>query len=256
MKNQFVSLCIGLMIIFLISCTTSGQQDPITLYGQIDRSPTTNTLAAQEKDNGWVLLFDGKSTSGWHGFNLKMFPDSWVIENGVFTTTTKGGHEDLDLVTDKEYSNFALSLDFKMMKGTNSGIIFQIHEDPKYKFPYETGPEFQIIDQAGWPDPLQDWQICGANYAMYPPKSLPCNPTGEWNHLLLVVDGNHVSQIINGVIVVQYEKYTDEWNKLRASGKWANFPDYGKFDKGNISLQNHGTQVWFRNIKLKEFSEL
>ena len=91
---------------------------------------------------------------------------------------------------------------------------------------------------------------------MYPPKSLPCNPTGEWNHLLLVVDGNHVSQIINGVIVVQYEKYTDEWNKLRASGKWANFPDYGKFDKGNISLQNHGIQVWFCNIKLKEFNKL
>ena len=254
MKIQISALFVPLMILLLSSCTSTENRDPISLYGQINRSIAPNTLALTEKKNGWILLFDGKSTSGWHGFNLKFFPDSWIIAEGVFTTTTKGGHEDLDILTDKEYRNFALSIDFKLMKGTNSGVIFQIFEDPKYKFPYETGPEFQIIDQDGWPEPLKDWQICGANYAMYPPKSLPSNPVGEWNHILLVVDGNHVTQIINGAIVVQYEKYSDEWKKLRSSGKWANFPDYGKFDKGHISLQNHGTQVWFRNIKIKEFN--
>ena len=254
MENRITNFSLGLLILFLISCTYPENRDPITLYGQIDQLSAPNTLSSSEKKSGWNLLFDGKNTAGWHGFNLKVFPECWIIENGVFTTTTKGGHEDLDIVTDKEYRNFALSLDFKMMKGTNSGVIFQIYEDPKYKFPYETGPEFQIIDQAGWPDPLKDWQICGANYAMYPPKSLPGNPVGEWNHILLVVDGNQVTQLINGTIVVQYEKYSDEWKKLRSSGKWANFPDYGKFDKGHISLQNHGTQVWFRNIKIKEFN--
>ena len=138
-----------------------------------------------------------------------------------------------------------------MEKGTNSGIIYQVKEDSKYKFPYETGPEFQLIDQANWPDSLKDWQICGANYAMYPPKSLPTKPFGEWNQLMLVVNGNHVTQIINGVIVVEFDKYTPEWKKLLESGKWAAFPDWGKFDEGNVSLQNHGTQIWFRNIKMK-----
>ena len=254
MKNPSTPLLLSLAILLLISWTPSEKRDPLTLYSQINRSSTPNTLAAVEKKKGWKLLFDGLTTNGWHGYNLKGFPDSWIIEDGVFTTTTKGGSESQDIITDKEYHNFAFSVDFKLMKGTNSGIIFQVNEDPKYKFPYETGPEFQIIDQANWPDPLKDWQICGANYAMYPPKALPSKPVGEWNHLMLVVDGNHVTQIINGVVVVQYEKYTDEWKKLRSSGKWADFPDYGKFDTGHISLQNHGTQIWFSNIKLNEFN--
>lgn len=241
-----------MMTLFLLSLTNSEKRDPLSLYAQIDRSSTPNTLTSVEKEKGWDLLFDGNKTSGWHGYNLDGFPDCWVIDDGTFTTTTKGGHEDQDIITDSEYRNFALSIDFKLMKGTNSGIIFQVAEDAKYNYPYETGPEFQIIDQVNWHDPLEDWQICGANYAMYPPKSLPSKPVGEWNSLMLVIRGNHVTQIINGVVVVEYMKYSEEWEKLRNSGKWANFPDYGKFDKGHISLQNHGTKVWYRNIKIKE----
>jgi len=143
-------------------------------------------------------------------------------------------------------------LQLKLTKGANSGIIFQIKEDKKYQFPYETGPEFQNIDHENWPDHLEDWQICGANYAMYPPRVKPYKPLGEWNHAMLIVDGNHVTQILNGEVVVTYEKYSREWKKLRDSGKWKQFPDYGKFDEGHISLQNHGTNVSYRNIKLKE----
>ena len=254
MKNLSKLSFSFLIIILMLSWTPSEKRDPLTLYGQIDRKSTQNTLTAAEKKKGWNLLFDGKTTNGWHGYNLKGFADCWVIEDGIFTTKTKGGAESQDIITDKEYRNFAFSVDFKLMKGTNSGIIFQIKEDAKYKFPYETGPEFQLIDQANWPDPLKDWQICGANYAMYPPKSLPSKPVGEWNHLMLVVDGNRVTQIINGVVIVEYVKNSEEWVKLRNSGKWATFPDYGKFDQGHISLQNHGTQIWFRNIKLNEFN--
>jgi hypothetical protein len=87
---------------------------------------------------------------------------------------------------------------------------------------------------------------------MYPPLVKPYKPLGEWNEILLVVDGNKVTQMLNGEVVVQYVKYSDEWKKLRNSGKWANFPDWGKFDEGHIDLQNHGTKVWFRNIKIKE----
>ena len=139
-----------------------------------------------------------------------------------------------------------------MDKAANSGIIFQVAEDPKYTYAYETGPEFQVIDHENWPDTLEDLQICGANYAMYPPKVKPFKPAGEWNQLFLMVKGNKVTQILNGEIVVEYEKYSEEWMKLRNSGKWTDYPDYGKFDEGHIALQNHSTTVWYRSIKLKE----
>jgi hypothetical protein len=182
---------------------------------------------------------------------MKVFPDCCKIEYGTFTMNSVGGHEDQDIITNKKYRDFALSLEYKLTKAANSGVIFQVAEDTIYKFPYETGPEFQVIDHENWPDKLEDWQINGANYAMYPPMVKPYKPVGEWNQLFLFVKGNEVTQILNGQVVVKYVKNTEEWNKLRNSGKWSAFPDWGKFDEGYISLQNHGTKVWYRNIKLK-----
>ncbi len=228
-----------------------GSESASKLYSEIENS-TANTLTEKEQKDGWELLFDGKTTKGWHGYNMQGIPDVWSVEDGCFTVSGVGGNEEQDIITDGVYRNFAFTVEYKLSKGSNSGIIFQLKEDPKYKYPYETGPEFQLIDQDNWPDPLEDWQIHGANYAMYPPKAKPYRPVGEWNRLFLIVNGNKVTQLINGTEVVSYEKYTDEWTKLRNSGKWANFPDYGKFDEGHISLQNHGTKLWFRNIKIKE----
>jgi hypothetical protein len=222
------------------------------LYTEIDKKAAPNTLTSAEKKEGWQLLFDGKSTTGWHGFNMKVFPDCWAIEDASLTMNTTGSGESLDIITDKKYKNFALFLEYKLTKAANSGVIYQIEEDPKYKFPYETGPEFQVIDHQNWPDKLEDWQINGANYAMYPPLTKPFKALGEWNQLFLVVNGNNVTQILNGQVTVKYEKYSDEWKKLKESGKWTAFPDWGKYDEGHISLQNHGTKVWYRTIKIKE----
>lgn len=227
---------------------------PLTLLKEIDKIEPVNALSPEEAQKGWKLLFDGSSPEGWHGYNMKVFPDCWAIEDGCLTMNSKGGGEDQDIVTNKIYRDFALSLDYQLTKGANSGIIYQVAEDPKYKYPYETGPEFQVIDHENWPDPLEDWQINAANYAMYPPMARPYKPLGEWNHLLLVVHGNEVTQILNGELVVKYLKNTEDWLKLKNSGKWLNFPDWGKFDEGIISLQNHGTKVWYRNIKLKELT--
>jgi len=246
------------VIFVLLTVTTIfiiGQKKPKSpegLYAEIDKNSPINTLSSGEKKNGWQFLFDGKTTDGWHGYNLKVFPDCWAIEDGSLTMNTTGSAESLDIITNRMYRDFALSLEYKLTKAANSGIIYQIAEDPKYKFPYETGPEFQVIDHENWPDKVEDWQINGANYAMYPPLVKPYKPLGEWNQLFLVVKGNSVTQILNGEVVVRYEKYSEEWNKLRNSGKWNAFPDWGKFDKGYISLQNHGTKVWYRSIKIKE----
>lgn len=221
------------------------------LYREIVRDQAPNTIARAEIRNSWRLIFDGKTTDGWHGYNLKEFPSCWTIEDSSLTMNSKGGGEDQDIITNSQYGSFALSVDYKLTPGANSGIIFQVAEDPKYKFPYETGPEFQVIDHVGWPDTLETWQINGANYAMFPPKARPYRAIGEWNHLMLIVRGHEVTQILNGEIMVEYVKYSPEWVNLRYSGKWSNFPDWGNFDVGYISLQNHGTKVWYRNIKIK-----
>ncbi len=252
MKANLLILMSVIVLIFMTECKQKPADDPMVLYSEIDLKASPNTLTKKEAAKGWTLLFDGKTTNGWHGYNMKEFPDCWAIEDGCLTMNTTGGGESLDILTDKVYKSFALFLEYKLTPAANSGIMYQVKEDTLYNFPYETGPEMQIIDHEGWPDKLEDWQINGANYAMYPPRVRPYKPVGEWNQVLLVVNGNKVTQILNGEIVVEYEKYSDEWNALRNSGKWTDFPDWGKFDEGHIDLQNHGTKVWFRSIKLKE----
>jgi len=239
-------------IMIMSACSPGTKNDAVSIYAELDKTATPNTITDKEKAAGWQLLFDGTNTTGWRGYNMSIFPDCWKIEDGSFTMITEGGGESQDIITDKSYRSFAFSVEFKLSTGANSGIIYQIAEDPKYKFPYETGPEVQIIDDAGYQGKLEDWQTCGANYAMYPALKQPVKPVGEWNHLLIVVHGNKVTQMMNGEVIVEFEKYSEEWTRLRNSGKWSQFPDYGKYDEGHISLQNHGSKVWFRNIKLKE----
>jgi hypothetical protein len=251
MKKLTTAILVLTVMSVILSCGKKQPKDATSLYAEIDKNAAPNTLSSAEKKNGWHLLFDGKTTDGWHGYNLKVFPDCWAIEDGSLTMNSTGSGESQDIITDKIYRDFALSLEYKLTKAANSGIIYQVVEDPKYKFPYETGPEFQVIDHQNWPDTLESWQINGANYAMYPPLVHPYKSLGDWNQLFLVVKGNFVTQILNSEVVVRYEKNSEEWNKLRNSGKWTAFPDWGKFDEGYISLQNHGTKVWYRSIKIK-----
>lgn len=254
MKQLFFCLTAVVCLLHFASCKQEEKDPALKLYAEIGQPATPNTLSAQEKAEGWQLLFDGTSATGWHGYNQQGLPECWAIDNGSFTMNSVGSGEEQDIITDRTYRNYAFTVEYKLSKAANSGIIFQLKEDTLYTYPYETGPEFQLIDQDNWADPLEDWQIHGANYAMYPPMAKPYHPVGEWNRLLLLVNGNEVTQVINSVIVVRYTKYSDEWNILRNSGKWSNFPDWGKFDEGHISLQNHGTKVWFRDIKIKELN--
>ena len=252
MTKSLTFMVSGMLMLLLFSCGNESTKDPLTLFSEIDQNAEPNTLANKEEKKDWQLLFDGKNSTGWHGYNLKIVPDCWTIEDGAFTMTTTGGAESQDIITDKVYKSFAFYTEFKLTPAANSGLIFQVKEDTTYKFPYETGPEFQVIDHTGWPDKLEEWQICGANYAMNPPLVKPYKPVGEWNQAMIVVNGNEVTFILNGQVTVKYEKYSEEWTRNRNSGKWNDYPDYGKYDEGHISLQNHGTKVWYRNIKIKE----
>lgn len=254
MENKlFGSVLLSVGVGLFFNCGSSQKQGPNAYISELDVNSPVNTITDKEKSLGWDLLFDGSDLDGWHGYNGKDASACWRAEEGNLEVFTEGGKEQaVGLVTDKKYKNFVLSLEYKLTPGANSGIIFQVAENGKYTHPYETGPEFQIIDHASWPTPLEDVQINGANYAMYAPKAEPFRPIGEWNRILLVVKDNNVTQMLNGETTVEYEKYSEEWKQLKESGKWAEYPDYGKFDKGYIVLQNHGTNVIYRNVKIKE----
>ena len=214
-----------------------------------------NVLTPAEKTAGWQLLFDGKTTGGWHGYNGKATP-AWSIDDCALKTAgTEGNYgsdKRADLVTDREFTNFEISIDWKATKGGNSGLMYGVVEDKKYDAAWKTGPEYQFIDDVGFPEKLEPWQLAGANYAMHlPNKEKQLKPVGEWNNTKIVVNGNHVEHWLNGKKIVEFERWTDEWKKLRDSGKWKEAPDYGLAKAGRIVLQDHGSVFWFRNVKIR-----
>jgi hypothetical protein len=172
------------------------------------------------------------------------------VENG--TLHCNGHKKDAahtDLITDKQYKNFVLSLQWKISPASNSGIMFHVSE--KYPHTYLSGPEYQIVDDKGWPGKLEPWQHTGCNYAMQVPDTIPTNPVGEWNTSKIVVNGSHVEHWLNGTKLLEYELWSPEWEKQKAARKWKDAPGYGMSKTGHIALQYHGGDVWFRNIKLK-----
>ena len=250
--NRTSRLCI--VSALALSFQSLGATGPVAAQSDA-RCATANALTAAERTAGWQLLFDGKSTAGWHGYNGKS-PQAWSIEEcSLKTTGTEGNYgsdKRPDLVTDREFTDFELSLDWKATKGGNSGIMYGVIEDPKYDAPWKTGPEYQLVDDVSFGQPLQPAQKAGANYAMHVPnesqKTLA--PLGEWNTTRIVVHGAHVEHWLNGKKVLEFERWTPEWNALRDSGKWKDAPDYGKFKTGRIALQDHGSVFWFRNVKI------
>lgn len=253
MKRFYLYLTLSIAALTFVACNKPQSNDPDSLMAELDKEAPLNKLSSTEKKAGWKLLFDGKTLDGWRGFNLDKAPDCWSVQDGVLKIINEGGAESAEgIITENKYGSFALSIEFQLTPAANSGILFHVGEGPGYVYPYETGTEYQLIDHAGWPEPLEGWQICGANYAMHAPKVRPFKPVGEWNQVLLIVDGNKVTHVLNGEVIVEYVKYSEEWMKLRNSGKWSDFPDYGRFNEGHIALQNHGTKVNFRNIKIKE----
>ncbi len=215
-----------------------------------------NSLTAAEKAAGWELLFDGKTTGGWHGYNGQSLK-AWMIEDCALKTVgTEGNYGSdrrADLATDREFTNFEISIDWKATKGGNSGLMYGVVEDKKYDAAWKTGPEYQFIDDVGFPQKLEPWQLAGANYAMHLANAEKrLKPVGEWNSTRVVVDGEHVEHWLNGKKILEFERWTPEWQKLRDSGKWKDAPDYGLAKTGRIVLQDHGSVFWFRNLKVRQ----
>lgn len=219
-----------------------------------------NVLTPAEKAAGWTLLFDGKSRAGWHGYN-KQDLAAWTIEDCALKTvgvdSNYGSDKRADLVTDREYTNFELRLEWKASKGGNSGVMYGVIEDPKYDAAWKTGPEYQLIDDVGFHIKLEPDRQAASNYSMQAPDPAQkvLKPVGEWNTTRLVVRGSHVEHWLNEKKVLEFERWTPEWNTLRDSGKWKAAPDYGKAKTGRIAIQDHGSLFWFRNVKLKPLAD-
>lgn len=232
----------------------------------VDPCKGLNTLTEAEKSDGWELLFDGKTTNGWHGYNGQS-TEAWRIEDcaleSVGTEGNYGSDKRADLTTDGEYTNFELTIDWKATKGGNSGVLYGVVEDPKYDAPWETGPEYQFVDDEAQFDDgegnlvdLEEWQEAGADYAMYvASEDKELKPVGEWNTTKIVVNGPHVEHWLNGKKILEFERWNEDWEKLKNSGKWKDYADYGDAKIGHIVIQDHGSVFWFRNIKIRELED-
>jgi len=211
--------------------------------------PALNTLTDKEKADGWKLLFDGKSTKGWHKYKGKDVGDQWKAVDGALTLAHKSGKNGGDIVTDDMFDSFELSIEWKVTKGANSGIMYRVAETEDA--PYMTGPEYQILDNAGHADGKHKETSAASCYALYAPSEDATKPVGEWNQARIVVNGNHVEHWLNGKKVVEYDFGSDDWKEHVAAGKFKDVKSFGKEKKGHIDLQWHGDEVAYRSIKIK-----
>lgn len=216
------------------------------------------TLTDEQKGEGWQLLFDGQTTKGWHKYGNKPVGTAWKIADGTLylDTTVKenwqikdGG----DIISDEEFENFHLKLEWKIAKDGNSGIIFYIHEDTaQYKWPWMTGPEMQVLDNNGHPDAKIIKHRAGDLYDLISCSKETVKPAGEWNLAEIRSENGKLDLFLNGENVVSTTLWDENWKKLVAGSKFKEWPGFGTYKKGKIGLQDHGNTVWYRNIMIKK----
>lgn len=249
MKNLLILICISLSV---AACNQPSEDSADNADNEATVEATEENAAS---DDEWIYLFDGEDASGWRSFNGEGLPDGWVVKDGTLMSLGKGGDIGGDIVySDKEFGNFELSLEWKLSEGGNSGVFYHVQEGEEYAAPYYNAPEYQIIDDLKFPEPLEEWQQLGADYAMYTAdkEKKIVKPAGEWNTSRIVFTEDNAEYWLNGEMVIQFDPWSEEWEKLKTEGKWKDYPEYGSYKTGLIGLQDHGSEIWFKNIKIKE----
>ncbi len=215
----------------------------------------TEDMAMQE-ENEWEDLFTGENLEGWKAYNSDTITQ-WKVEDGALAFTRAEGERSgsENLITEDEYTNFELSLDWKISEGGNSGIMWGVQESSEFNEPYLTGPEIQVLDNKKHPDakngPIRQ---AGALYDMVEPKQDVTKPAGEWNSTVIRIDheANKGTVTTNGTLITEFPLHGEEWDKLVANSKFADWEHFGKHKTGHIALQDHDDKVWYKNIKIKE----
>lgn len=239
-----------LMASTLLACHSS---NPSTMS-------TTTTPNTTQSEDGWISLFDGKTTNGWHTYGKNTIGKAWkVADNTLYLDaaskndwqTAEGG----DIVTNEEFENFHLKLDWKIAPKGNSGIIFYIKEDAEHDYPWQTGPEMQILDNgatqdSGHPDGKIHTHRAGDLYDLIASKEA-VKPAGEWNEVEIIANNGKLDFYMNGQHTLSTTMWDDNWRNMIAKSKFKDMKDFGTIRKGKIALQDHGDNVWFRNIRIK-----
>lgn len=220
-------------------------------------SSMNSTATASESKGKWEPLFDGKTTKGWHSYGRDFVGKAWKVEDGALHLdasnkkdwqTADGG----DIVTDQEFDNFHLKLEWKIAPKGNSGIILFVHEDlSKYKNTWNTGLEMQVLDNNGHPDAKIHKHRAGDLYDLIASSKETVKPVGEWNQVEVISNKGKLEFFLNGEKVVSTTLWDDNWRSMVKGSKFANMPGFGTFKKGKIALQDHGDDVWYRNIMIK-----
>ena len=245
MKNSYWFF----LILFLVSWTSPKQT-----------AMNSTTTAATKDEDGWIILFDGKTANGWHSYGKKSLGNAWKIENGTLhldaaskkSEKAEGG----DATTNEEFENFDLKLEWKISPKGNSGVLFYVNEDPKYHETYVTGPENQVLDNGtpttlGHSDAKLYTHRAGDLYDLLAAKEA-AKPTGEWNEIEIVANKGKLDFFMNGQHTLSTTMWNDTWKQMIAISKFKDMQGFGTFKKGKIALQDHGDDVWFRNIKIKK----
>lgn len=222
-----------------------------------EESASADSLAVAAPVEEWIPLFDGQTFNGWSKYGGGEVGKAWKIENGeiYLDAANKDGWQTGDggdIVTDEEFENFHFKYEWKIAPNGNSGVIFLVHESPEYQYPWQTGPEMQVLDNEGHPDAKIISHRAGDLYDLIVSSEETVKPAGEWNQAEIKIDQGKLDFYLNGVNVVSTQLFTPEWEALIAKSKFKDMPGFGKYKKGKISLQDHGDVVHFRNLMIKK----
>lgn len=240
----------------IIACNNEGEKT-ITADSTAMKEETS-LLTETEMAEGWISLFDGQSTKGWHKYGGGAIGSAWKITDGalMLDTTNKKDGKVVDggyILTNEEFENFHLKLEWKIAPGGNSGILFYTHEDTMiFKNPYESAPEMQVLDNEGHPDAKIIKHRAGDLYDLISCSTETVKAAGEWNQVEIIANNGNLQFFLNGTKVVETTMWDDAWNKMVAASKFKQWPGFGTFKKGAICLQDHDNSVWYRNIKIKK----
>lgn len=197
--------------------------------------------------DGWTPLLAGGSLDQWRGYRMDHVPSSWRLQDGVLAFVPGG--ERGDLVTRRPYGDFELEMDWKIGEGGNSGVMYRVGEDEQY--PWQTGPEMQVLDNERHADGKLPSHRAGALYDLVVPPEGIVRPVGEWNHARIRVQGGHIQQWLNGHPTADIVVGSDEWNRRLAESKFKAMPRFARLPSGLVALQDHGDPVWFRDIRIR-----
>ena len=251
MKRNITKQTILILLLGLLVSCSGGQKVAEEI---VDDSAEEAQVQVEE----WITLFDGETLDGWKRYNADEIGPLWSVSDGTILCDGTGlgegsGEMGGSLVTVEKFGDFELELEWRISEGGNSGIMYHVIESPEYSHAYETGPEYQVLDDTGWKGgDLTSAQKAGSNYDMYAaPDDKNLNPALEWNKSRLRYENGKVTHWLNDVITVEFDESSEDFKGRYENSKWVEYPGWNKYKEGAIALQDHGAPVWYRSIRIK-----